>query len=157
MDDTASMPHKSRYLLGKLSGAPFFTTTRIFTGKEVTTIVRLISKPEPQYTEDAQKNQITGTVVLKCVFASNGTMDEYQDCFGATEWIDRKSDCGRAADQARACNQGQTSGLDVDASRVQLQLVLVVTRIRRVNADGGHCNQGASKDLPHNLTARAFL
>jgi len=47
---------------------------RIFTGKDVTTKARLISKPEPQYTEDARKNQITGTVVLKCVFSSNGSV-----------------------------------------------------------------------------------
>ncbi|HEX7771073.1 MAG TPA: TonB family protein, partial [Pyrinomonadaceae bacterium] len=47
---------------------------RIFTGRDVTTKARLISKPEPQYTEDARKNQITGTVVLKCVFSSNGTV-----------------------------------------------------------------------------------
>jgi TonB family protein len=46
--------------------------SRIFTGKDVTTKARLISKPEPQYTEDARKNQITGTVVLKCVFSSGG-------------------------------------------------------------------------------------
>ena len=36
---------------------------RIFTGKDVTSKARLISKPEPQYTEDARKNQVTGTVV----------------------------------------------------------------------------------------------
>jgi TonB family protein len=46
--------------------------SRIFTGKDVTTKARLISKPEPQYTEEARKNQITGTVVLKCVFSSSG-------------------------------------------------------------------------------------
>lgn len=45
---------------------------RIFTGKDVTTKARLISKPEPQYTEDARKNQVTGTVVLRCVFSSSG-------------------------------------------------------------------------------------
>ena len=48
--------------------------SRVFTGKEVTSKARLISKPEPQYTEDARKNQVTGTVVLKCVFSSNGTV-----------------------------------------------------------------------------------
>jgi TonB family protein len=46
--------------------------SKIFTGKEVTSKARLISKPEPQYTEDARKNQVTGTVVLKVVFASSG-------------------------------------------------------------------------------------
>jgi len=31
-------------------------------------------KPEPAYTEVARENQITGTVILKCVFASNGSI-----------------------------------------------------------------------------------
>jgi TonB family protein len=63
--------------------------SRIFTGKEVTSKARLISKPEPQYTEDARKNQITGTVVLKCVFSSNGTVTNIRTVsglpFGLTE------------------------------------------------------------------------
>lgn len=56
--------------------------SRIFTGKEVTSKARLISKPEPQYTEDARKNQITGTVVLKCVFSSNGTVSNIRTVSG---------------------------------------------------------------------------
>lgn len=56
--------------------------SRIFTGKDVTTKARLISKPEPQYTEDARKNQITGTVVLKVVFASNGTVTNIRTVSG---------------------------------------------------------------------------
>jgi TonB family protein len=55
---------------------------RIFTGKDVTTKARLISKPEPQYTEEARKNQITGTVVLKCVFSSNGTVTNIRTVSG---------------------------------------------------------------------------
>ncbi|HSE19850.1 MAG TPA: TonB family protein [Pyrinomonadaceae bacterium] len=55
---------------------------RIFTGKDVTTKARLISKPEPQYTEDARKNQITGTVVLKVVFASNGSVQNIRTVSG---------------------------------------------------------------------------
>src|ERR1051325_4995462 len=62
---------------------------RIFTGKDVTSKARLISKPEPQYTEDARKNQITGTVVLKVVFASSGTVTNIRTVsglpFGLTE------------------------------------------------------------------------
>jgi TonB family protein len=46
--------------------------TRVFSGKEVSSKARVISKPEPQYTEEARKNQITGTVVLRAVFASSG-------------------------------------------------------------------------------------
>ena len=56
--------------------------SRIFTGREVTSKARLISKPEPQYTEDARKNQITGTVVLKVVFASNGTVQNIRTVSG---------------------------------------------------------------------------
>ena len=55
---------------------------RIFTGREVTSKARLISKPEPQYTEDARKNQITGTVVLKVVFQSNGTVTNIRTVSG---------------------------------------------------------------------------
>jgi len=56
--------------------------SKIFTGREVTSKARLISKPEPQYTEDARKNQVTGTVVLKCVFSSNGTVSNIRTVSG---------------------------------------------------------------------------
>ena len=56
--------------------------SKIFTGKDVTTKARLISKPEPQYTEDARKNQITGTVVLKVVFASSGQVTNIRTVSG---------------------------------------------------------------------------
>ena len=56
--------------------------SKIFTGKEVTSKARLISKPEPQYTEDARKNQIVGTVVLKVVFASSGAVTNIRTVSG---------------------------------------------------------------------------
>jgi TonB family protein len=56
--------------------------SKIFTGKDVTTKARLISKPEPQYTEDARKNQVTGTVVLKVVFASSGQVTNIRTVSG---------------------------------------------------------------------------
>ncbi|HZI59095.1 MAG TPA: TonB family protein [Pyrinomonadaceae bacterium] len=46
----------------------------IYVGREVTTKVKLISKPEPAYTQVARNQQVTGTVVLRCVFASDGTV-----------------------------------------------------------------------------------
>ena len=55
---------------------------RVFTGREVTSKARLLSKPEPQYTEDARKNQITGTVVLKVVFQSNGSVSNIRTVSG---------------------------------------------------------------------------
>lgn len=45
---------------------------KIYTGREVHTKARLISKPEPVYTSDAKESQVTGTVILKVVFAANG-------------------------------------------------------------------------------------
>lgn len=45
---------------------------KTFTSKDVTTKARVLSKPEPQYTEEARKNQVTGTVILRAVFTSGG-------------------------------------------------------------------------------------
>ncbi len=45
---------------------------KTFSSREVSTKARVLSKPEPQYTEEARKNQVTGTVVLRAVFTSGG-------------------------------------------------------------------------------------
>jgi TonB family protein len=45
---------------------------KIYTPSEVTIKPRILSRPEPQYTEEARQNQVTGTVVLRAVFAADG-------------------------------------------------------------------------------------
>ncbi len=45
---------------------------KTFSPRDVTQKARIISKPEPQYTEEARRNQTSGTVVLKAVFSSSG-------------------------------------------------------------------------------------
>src|SRR5207245_936795 len=45
---------------------------RVYKSTDVSSRPRVISKPEPQYTEEARRNQVTGTVVLRVVFSSNG-------------------------------------------------------------------------------------
>ena len=45
---------------------------RTFSPREVTQKARILSRPEPQYTEEARKNQVSGTVVLRAVFSSSG-------------------------------------------------------------------------------------
>jgi TonB family protein len=45
---------------------------KVFSGRDVSSKARVLSKPEPQYTEEARKNQVTGTVVLRAVFTSGG-------------------------------------------------------------------------------------
>ena len=55
---------------------------KIFNGKDVTSKARVLSKPEPQYTEEARKNQITGTVVLRAVFSSGGQVTQIRAVSG---------------------------------------------------------------------------
>jgi tetratricopeptide (TPR) repeat protein len=46
----------------------------VYNGREVTTKARLIYRPEPSYTETARKNDVTGTVILRCLFAADATI-----------------------------------------------------------------------------------
>jgi len=61
---------------GGESGAPGGdnpdNANRVYTPIEVTQRARVLSKPEPQYTEEARKNLITGTVILRVVFSKSG-------------------------------------------------------------------------------------
>lgn len=45
---------------------------RILTTREVDQPVRILSRPSPTYTDEARRNQISGTVVLRAVFSSSG-------------------------------------------------------------------------------------
>jgi len=62
---------------------------RVLRVSDVEQRVRLLSKPEPQYTEEARRNQTTGTVVLRVVFSSMGEVQEIRAVqtlpFGLTE------------------------------------------------------------------------
>jgi TonB family protein len=55
---------------------------KIFKPSEVSSKARIISRPEPQYTEDARKNQVSGTVVLRAVFSSNGAVTNIRTVSG---------------------------------------------------------------------------
>src|SRR6185295_6538348 len=60
-----------------------------YRASEVEQKARLLSKPEPQYTEEARRNQISGTVVLRVVFSSTGEVLQIRAVrtlpFGLTE------------------------------------------------------------------------
>jgi hypothetical protein len=49
---------------------------RVFSGREVTQKARVLSKPEPVYTESARKYRITGTVVLRALFSADGKVTD---------------------------------------------------------------------------------
>jgi len=62
---------------------------RIYPAPLVTERARVLVKPEPQYTEDARRNQITGSVVLRVVFSRTGEVTAIRAIqalpFGLTE------------------------------------------------------------------------
>jgi len=45
---------------------------RVYPSSEVNERAQVISKPEPQYTEEARRSSITGTVILRVVFSRSG-------------------------------------------------------------------------------------
>jgi len=67
---------------GPGGGGGGFDPNRIYSGKEVTSKARVLSKPEPQYTEEARKNQVTGTVVLRAVFTAGGQVTNIRSVSG---------------------------------------------------------------------------
>jgi TonB family protein len=48
---------------------------QVYTGKQIDERARLLEKPEPSYTEEARANRVTGTVILRVVFTSKGTVE----------------------------------------------------------------------------------
>ena len=62
---------------------------RVFPAPQLTERVRVLAKPEPQYTEDARRNQITGSVVFRVVFSRTGEVTNIRAIhalpFGLTE------------------------------------------------------------------------
>ena len=52
---------------------------------------RILSKPEPQYTEEARQNQITGTVVLSVVFAETGEVTDIQVIKGLSHGLSERA------------------------------------------------------------------
>lgn len=66
------------------------------TGKNVTLKAAVIAKPEPRYTEDARRNQITGTVVLRVVFSSSGAVTDIKVVSGLPHGLtERAIEAGR--------------------------------------------------------------
>ncbi len=64
---------------------------RTFNPREVTTKARVLEKPEPQYTEAARKNQVTGTVVLRVVFSSSGSVTNIATVRGLPDGLTEKA------------------------------------------------------------------
>ncbi|HEX8922472.1 MAG TPA: energy transducer TonB, partial [Pyrinomonadaceae bacterium] len=50
------------------------TERTVFMPLELTTKARLLSRPEPEFTEAALNARVSGTIVLRAVFAADGTV-----------------------------------------------------------------------------------
>jgi TonB family protein len=59
-----------------------YTGEWLYTGREVDVKARLLTKPEPSYTEDARNNGIEGTVVLKVIFSKDGQVTNIRTVAG---------------------------------------------------------------------------
>ena len=46
----------------------------VYRAPDLDTKIQLESKPDPAYTSQAEKEKITGTVILRCIFTSEGTV-----------------------------------------------------------------------------------
>jgi TonB family protein len=51
----------------------------------------VLSKPEPTYTEAARKNQITGTVILRAVFSSGGSVTNIHAVSGLPDGLTERA------------------------------------------------------------------
>lgn len=70
---------------------PAESAQTIYTGKQVDTKVRLISKPEPSYPSQAKKRGIVGTVILKAVFSASGKVTNIRVAQGLPEGLTERA------------------------------------------------------------------
>jgi TonB family protein len=60
---------------------------KLYIGRDVDRKARLAMKPEPSYTETARQHGVTGTVVLKCVFARDGRVTNIRIASGLPDGL----------------------------------------------------------------------
>ena len=99
-DDTRVQQYFSSVVLGKSAsgievtdgvGVPYDPGSKsetdqskatLFVGKDVNRKVVIVMKPSPAYTEEARQNAVTGVVVLKVVFYSDGSVGNIRNVYG---------------------------------------------------------------------------
>lgn len=64
---------------------------KIFAPGEVDQKARIMSKPEPTYTEEARKNQVTGTVVLQVVLSESGEVTNIRAVSGLPDGLTERA------------------------------------------------------------------
>jgi TonB family protein len=64
---------------------------RVFKSKNVTRKALIIWRPEPIYTEEARRNQVHGTVILRAVFHSSGQVTNLRVVSGLENGLTEKA------------------------------------------------------------------
>jgi TonB family protein len=64
---------------------------RVFSGGEVDQRAVILSKPAPGYTEEARKNQVSGTVTLRVVLAASGQVANITVVKGLPDGLSEKA------------------------------------------------------------------
>jgi TonB family protein len=64
---------------------------RTYREVEVNVKARILSRPEPLYTEEARKNQVSGTVVLRAVFSASGQVTDIRVVSGLPHGLTEKA------------------------------------------------------------------
>ena len=67
------------------------TADSIFRSSQVTFRATVVSKPEPSYTEQARKSQVTGSIVLRVVFSSSGGVENITVFRGLPDGLTEKA------------------------------------------------------------------
>jgi len=88
--DPVLFPTDSRRL-STSTPTPATDDAKIYSGREVDQKARVLSKPEPSYTEVARKNQITGVVVLRAVFSSSGEVTNIHAVSGLPDGLTERA------------------------------------------------------------------
>ena len=60
-------------------------------GSETQLIARVTDRPEPSYTKEARKHQVTGTVILRCVFRSSGKVTDIKVIQGLPDGLTERA------------------------------------------------------------------
>lgn len=66
-------------------------TQSTLSGRNVKVRASVITKPEPSYTEEARHNQITGTIIIRCVFRSSGAVTDLRIVSGLPFGLNEKA------------------------------------------------------------------
>jgi TonB family protein len=73
------------------TASPSVDYSRIFSGSDVDQKAQVLSKPNPVYTEEARRNQINGTVVLRAVLSASGQVTNIQAVQGLSDGLTERA------------------------------------------------------------------